>query len=562
MASKGMARLHNPRNALRYAQYTSLLPVLYQPRRLQGLRETQRQSLGLHGHPQSCSAFSTSPYLRAVSDDDIPFEDSGSHGSAGPVRGRPPSSRVRHVPRESPQFPLPRAREATPPTTQDLREKLFPSSFPDIFQESSPGPRQPRESTITAGEHEVFSRIFADLGAKDAPKAALEDDSLNDELEANRDPDEYLDRIFEAAIEMPRSSPTAEAEDKSDKDKHWIHPKSVLTFVDNFDVHSGNNDVISRTSLPLREEATRLNKARMNQAGYEYRATGVRTGSDDEPTDTIERLNDGQTEYKRKLQRARVVDRRKVESMLARAGTDVEIWRVLQDEVFSTVVRFQERLKAEEEENGRVSKKAAKKKGRSGIASDIDSKVTDPKAPPATRRMSEQVPLLAILETNYAAHCLYAIRLLRKYFRNSPYAMSLLPKIKSLGPISYVLGTSTDLYNELMFIKWREYSDLYGISVLGTEMRNRGLPVNQMTLEVLRAVLLMSKQGAKGKYGEVVMEWWRLQGSVAGLAKVSGLYGRLWSDYMEKRTQAGPGSAGWCVPDKGGRVEEGPHATV
>ena len=445
---------------------------------------------------------------------------------------------------------------------QDLREKLFPSSVLDTFQESSPGPGQPRESTITAGEHEVFSRIFADLGAKDAPEAALEDDSLNDELEANSNPDEYLDRIFEAAIETSRSSPTAEAEDESDKDKHWIDPRSVLTFVDDFDLDPGSNDVNFRSSLPLREEATRLNKARMNQAGYEYRTTGIPAGSNHEPTDIIERLDDEQTEYKRKLQRARVVDRRKVESMLARAGTDAEIWRVLEDEVFSTVVRFQEWLKAEEEENDRVSKKAAKKKGRSGIASDVGSEVTDPKTPPATRTMTEQVPLLAILETNYAAHCLYAIRLLRKYFRNSPYAMSLLPKIKSLGPISYVLGTSTDLYNELMFIKWREYSDLYGISVLGTEMRNRGLPVNQMTLEVLRAVLLMSKQGAKGKYGEVVKEWWMLEGSVAGLAKVSGLYGRLWAEYMEKRTQAGPESAGWCEPDKGDMVEEQPQATV
>ena len=440
--------------------------------------------------------------------------------------------------------PHSRTRETAPPSTQDLRENFFPSPFPDIFQESLATPRQPRQSTITAAEHAVFSRIFANLGAKDAPNAALEDDSLNDELEANSDPDAYLDRIFEAAIRTSssrQSEPTAEDENEPSKHTRRVRPGSALTFVESFETDPG---VISRYPLSLREAAAQANKERMKKANYAYRPERFRRGADDESVYTIEHLEDGYTEYDRKVYRARRNDRRKVQNMLEKAETDVEIWRVLEEEVFSTVVRFQEQLKAEEDKD-RAAKKAAKKKRKGETAREIDAEVTEPEALSKAEKLDEQVPLLAILETNYADHCLYALRQLRKYFRNSPYALTLLPKIKSLGPISYVLGTSTDLYNELMFIKWREYSDLHGISELGTEMRNRGLAVNQLTLEVLRAVLLLSKQGAKGKHGEVVREWWDLQGSVAGVAKVSGLYGRLWSDYLEKQAQADPGRGTW-----------------
>lgn len=550
MNSKGAVLLQSTNYALLYAQHTSLLPFLYQTRTLQRLRE-KRKPAG----SQSCNAFSTSSSFRAVSDD-ILFEEFGA--SAGPMSGQP--SKVRLVGVGPRQTLLSKAQGRAPPTMQELRESLFSSPFPDTFQESPPTARQPRESTITAAEHAVFSRIFADLGAKDDPNAALEDDSLNDELEANSDPDANLDRIFEAAIRMSRpgqSDPTAETEDDSSKAKKRVRPGSALMFVDSFDLAPGSKDVLSRYPSSLREAAARADKARMTQGAYAYRTVGAGPDPDDEPTDTFDHLEDEDTEYGRKVYRARMDDRIKVESMLDHAETDVEIWRVLEDEVFSIVAKFQEQLEAEEHENDRAAKKAArkKKKGR------IDAQVTEAEVPPATEKPDEQVPLLAILETNYAAHCLHALRLLRKHFRNSLYALSLLPKIKSLGPISYVLGTSSDLYNELMFIKWREYSDLHGISELGTEMRNRGLAVNQMTLEVLRAVLLMSKQGAKGKYGEVVMAWWGLQGSVAGVAKVSGLYGRLWSDYLEKRRRAPPGQGGWWELDERGRVEERTPAT-
>lgn len=531
---------------LRHAQYTSLLPFLYQTPTLQRLRLKQHKPIDSLGSLQSCNGFSSSSCLRAVSDE-IPFENLDA---PKPARGRPKSSRVRRVEVASHPDYLPKVRERPPPTTQELRESLLSSPLRDIIQDSPRVPRQPRDRTITAAEHAVFSRIFDDLGAKAVPNAAMEDDSLNDELEANSDPDAYLDRIFEAVIATSRSSQpdvTAEGDDEFGGGEQGVSPGPALTFVDSFKVDPSHNDVISRYPQSLREAAARADQARMNQAGYAHRTRDDRRSSDDENTNTIAYLEAGQTEYGKKVHTARIDDRKKVWNLLDEAETDVEIWKVLEDEVFSIVVRFQEQLKAGEQESGRPAKKATRTKKRGGI----DAEATE----------LEQVPHLAILETNYAAHCLYALRLLRKHFRSSPYAMFLLPKIKSLGPISYVLGTSSDLYNELMFIKWREYSDLHGISELGTEMRNRGLAVNQMTLEVLRAVLLMGKQGTKGKYGEVVMAWWELQGSVAGLAKVSGLYGRLWSDYMERRTLSKPGGGRWWELDERGRVAERTYAT-
>ena len=560
MSLKGSALLHNTNCILRYAQDPSLLPFLYQTRTLQRLREKQCKPISSNGNAQSCKAFSTGAYFRAVSDN-IPFEESGTRASVRRVSSQPP--RMRRVEVGPSQTPLPETVEDPLPASRNLREILFPPALPDIFDELPPTPRKPRESTITASEQAVFSRIFADLAAKDIPNAAVEDDSVDDELEANSDPDAYLDRIFEAAIGRSHSNLSdlaVEAEDGSSKRTGRSYRGPATTFVDSLSLVE--DGIISRYPLPLREAAARATEARLKARGHVYPTEGLQRGLDEEFADKTEHLED-LSEYERKVYRARKDDRRKVGNMLDRAETDVEIWRVLEGEVFSVVVKLQEQLKAEEERKKRATKQAAKWKKRKGVIdSEVDAEVPERKVRSEIDMVDEQpVPLLAILETNYAAHCLFALRLLRKHFRTSPYAMFLLQKIKSLGPVSYVLGTSTELYNELMFIKWKEYRDLHGISELGTEMRDRGLAVDQMTLEVLRAVLLMSKQGAKGKQGEVVRAWWGLQGSVAGVAKVSGLYGRLWSDFLEKRRQAGPGRGGIWEIDQGG-LEESRRATL
>lgn len=105
---------------------------------------------------------------------------------------------------------------------------------------------------------------------------------------------------------------------------------------------------------------------------------------------------------------------------------------------------------------------------------------------PALSSASPSLHPLQLLVPIYGPALLYAARLFRTIFPRSPYALALLPTIKSLGAISYVLGASTALYNEILYLKWTQYRDLHGCADLVEEMTARGLTADARTAAVLR----------------------------------------------------------------------------
>lgn len=108
-------------------------------------------------------------------------------------------------------------------------------------------------------------------------------------------------------------------------------------------------------------------------------------------------------------------------------------------------------------------------------------------APPPTTALPPDVAL-SIVQHNYGNYCLHALQTLRREFPASPYTMQILPTIKRLGAISYVLGATSSLYNELLFLRWTQYTDIHSMADLLEEMRNQGVEQNEVTEAVLRAV--------------------------------------------------------------------------
>lgn len=109
---------------------------------------------------------------------------------------------------------------------------------------------------------------------------------------------------------------------------------------------------------------------------------------------------------------------------------------------------------------------------------------------------SDITPLksLEVFGPLYPSYLLLALRLLSASFtHSSPLTLCILPRIKSLGMISQVLGASTALYNELLRIQWLRYDNYASVLSLLSEMENSGLDFDRETLDVVQGVVLRSR---------------------------------------------------------------------
>lgn len=134
-----------------------------------------------------------------------------------------------------------------------------------------------------------------------------------------------------------------------------------------------------------------------------------------------------------------------------------------------------------------------------------DSKNTDQPHP----LIPSDIPVLPVLSQAYPSLTLLILRLYAAHHPTSPYALSLLPTLKSLGPTSYVLGAHTHFYNTLLLLYWRIYSDLRGMNSLLTEMEANGVEFDVGTWETLRSVGLDRQKDLDGE-GERGKRWWNM----------------------------------------------------
>ncbi|KAJ9497300.1 hypothetical protein H2202_007104 [Exophiala xenobiotica] len=101
---------------------------------------------------------------------------------------------------------------------------------------------------------------------------------------------------------------------------------------------------------------------------------------------------------------------------------------------------------------------------------------------------SKDLIYLTILHHVYPAALLFALRLYINHHPSSPLPHNLLPRIRSFGHTSYVLGASTQFYNSLMSLVWMTRSSLREIDALLLEMERGGVELNEETFRVLRQI--------------------------------------------------------------------------
>lgn len=304
-----------------------------------------------------------------------------------------------------------------------------------------------RDSTITAEERAVFARIFKEI-ARSSTKEGFPVDKANQELDGSfhyskENGFQDIHEIFGQALEQEKLSKESNATDVLKQGK-----KSSKRHIEGQD---------SKSSLLLEDSIGPIHLASLN--------------SGDSATSAVI-----EEEAKEVAEMRRVHESVTVEKMDA-AQTDIELWKVLETEVFILVKSLKDKLRNKDD---------------------------------------TVFPASVLLSKNYSHYCLTALRLLRRKFPTSQFALSLLPAIKKLGPVSYVLGASSSLYNELLLLNWTQYTDLDGISDLLEEMRKQGVEIDGDTIKILHAVARDRSKAlsvnSELEADQVAKAWWRLRG--------------------------------------------------
>ncbi|KAK6206657.1 hypothetical protein QIS74_13145 [Colletotrichum tabaci] len=317
------------------------------------------------------------------------------------------------------------------------------------------GFNNPEKSTITPTEKFIFQRIFADIaqrgdrGGVDAATAQQQDAELGQlgsrDAVLSKFP-RSLRRAAQAALEMRE----VQGEDPS---------SSRISFKPEEEHLEQDGDTEAET-----EQAARL------EAAYNE----IRT-----------------TEIVR------------LQALLDQCNTDVEVWDVLERDVFSMVTKLgisehnQPQSQSETQTQPQTEKKGRgrPKKQQQQKQQQQPEKMENAETPEPSLIMDSHGPL-------YSMHLLQGLKTLDQSFaRPSALALNLLPRVKELGLASYVLGVSTPLYNELASILWYRHGDTQAVLALLDEMQFAGLHYDEQTLRLIDTIEMALASFRRGHLG-------------------------------------------------------------
>ena len=367
----------------------------------------------------------------------------------------------------------------------------FDDANPDIKAQDT------KPSTITASEKAVFERIRID-----AQQASIDEDEepegLEDEQDMETDPYEDLNAIFDEAISKLRGSE------------------------------------IQRGARAVNEEQL---PAQPNQEA------GEQLVGKDTPFAESKDIQRSM-KMKRELRKGCEDHQDLVSGMLEQATTDVDIWGILEKHVFGLLEQYDFQVSWEEKARKarqRDERKIAK--GRS-TGEETASGGRNLQQGSTAKKHSKVIPgpteiqtntLFAILQSNYADYILSALRLLRRHHPSSSYVFCILPRMKELGQMSYVLGATIDLYNEILFLKWTQSSDLRGMADLMQEMLDQGIGMNEVTEVFIQRVGLRKHWAWHGSYGSIVQKWWETSGHAEDWKRICFIYRHVRKENRERR---------------------------
>lgn len=357
-------------------------------------------------------------------------------------------------------------------------DEAFDSNSDESQVSSEPMRLPVRESTITIAEREAFERIFADIMARSK--------SAGDALPS-----------------IPLLTKNAAGVRKTKQAINSIMKEAVIA--------KSDHEAKIFTSQPGRSKTQEELRAAIEQYPIPLRAAaakalGLVSRRTTEPLEEVERTSDVD-----ELEDIRRPERERVEGLMRAAKTDVELWQIMEDEAFALV------SKLGLDDEPKLQEKIKKPRGWRGksAVSGVSIKVVT-----STKGSEEQLDI-NIYGPLYPSHILLGLRLLdRSFAKPSPLVLNVLPRIKSLGIISQVLGASTPLYNELLRIYFFRYDNFLGAIKLLNEMDQAGLEFDEETLNIINEINQMQLKVRRGDRGPALKALWSMPEFAPGKFKV------------------------------------------
>jgi hypothetical protein len=205
------------------------------------------------------------------------------------------------------------------------------------------------------------------------------------------------------------------------------------------------------------------------------------------------------------------------------ARTDLELWEVMEKEVFSLIPKLgleEDPLNVGSIKDEESKAKAKAKSGRTRTKRKKARMLYEMEEANKEERFDRVVALspngtevgpFTLYGPLYPSYLLLGIRLLdRSFAKPSPLALSILPKLKSLGAISHVLGASTQLYNEILRTYYYRYEDFGGVAKTLNEMEHSAVDLDEETLDIVIEILKMQAQIGRGEKGEEMRVLWTM----------------------------------------------------
>lgn len=325
--------------------------------------------------------------------------------------------------------------------------------------------RAERESTITPSERYAFQKIFSDIFSK-----------------------------TELGLGNSTAPPPATTS------LHSTQAKSQLA-----DIFS----IALRTTTP---SSTESKQEAVNRYPPALRAAAAKAiGLDENAQDSkyAERVEAHDPEH---LEKLREPERVRVEAMMKAAKSDFELWDILEREVFPLISKLGLGDTSTTEPSLDINKRGVSKgtKKRKTADATAEGKAVAPKrAKDKYLRSIDGISPLALYGPLYPSYLLLGLRLLdRSFSKPSPLALNILPKIKSLGFISHVLGGTTQLYNELMRIYRYRHDNFRGIMDLLIEMESSALEMDEDTFDLVLDIINTQHAVMNGSKGNAIQALW------------------------------------------------------
>jgi len=154
------------------------------------------------------------------------------------------------------------------------------------------------------------------------------------------------------------------------------------------------------------------------------------------------------------------------------APTDLALWSILETDLFTPIASLQ----------------------LDGPTPNSSATTTEHLTPQHRRHLMRTFPKRLIL----------AASLFRTAYPTSNLLLSILPRLRALGPSAYALGITPNLCNQVLAFHFQKHTDLDACNSLLAEMESSIIEPNATTLQILNYILSYRDQVKEGRMGPSV----------------------------------------------------------